>query len=153
MCSSDLRAAELGKPVQAEMGGLNPAIVLPDADLDLLASHFTIAAFSYSGQKCTATRRVIIVGDEARKKEVVAALVSATEKLTIGDANNEATFIAPLIHPKSYENYVSAVNAAKAAGTILTGGEIRTDGSNLPSPTITDGLPLDRKSTRLNSSH
>ena len=136
------RAAELGKPVQAEMGGLNPALVLPDADLDLLASHFTIAAFSYSGQKCTATRRIIIVGDEARKKEVVAALVSATEKLTIGDANNEATFIAPLIHAKSYENYVSAVNAAKAAGTILTGGEIRTDGSNLPSPTITDGLPL-----------
>ena len=136
------RAAELGKPVQAEMGGLNPAIVLPDADLDLLASHFTIAAFSYSGQKCTATRRVIIVGDEARKKEVVAALVSATQKLKIGDAKDEATFIAPLIHASSYENYVNAVTAAKAAGKILTGGEIRSDGSNLPSPTITDGLPL-----------
>ena len=136
------RAAALGKPVQAEMGGLNPAIILPDADLNLLATHFTIAAFSYSGQKCTATRRVIIVGDDARKKEVISALVSATEKLKIGDAKEESTFIAPLIHAQSYENYSNAVAAAKSVGTILTGGEVRNDGSHLPSPTITDGVPL-----------
>ena len=139
------RAASLGKPVQAEMGGLNPAIVLPDADLSLLASQFTIAAFSYSGQKCTATRRVIIVGDEARKNEVASALVAATEKLQRGAASEESTFIAPLIHAQSFANYANAINAARSVGRILTGGIVESDGSNLPSPTITDGVPLDHQ--------
>ena len=57
-------------PVQAEMGGQNPAIVLPDADLTSLAGHLTLGAMSYSGQKCTATRRILIVGDSKRYNEV-----------------------------------------------------------------------------------
>ena len=137
------KSAELGKPVQAEMGGHNPAIVLPDADLNILASSIQVGAFSYSGQKCTATRRIIIVGNESRKKDVVAALISATEKLAVGDPHDEKTVIGPLIHSDSYQNYVTAINSAKDLGKLIVGGKIDSTGSNLPSATLTDGLSFD----------
>jgi aldehyde dehydrogenase (NAD+) len=137
------KAAELGKPVQAEMGGHNPAIILPDADLNLLASSIQVGAFSYSGQKCTATRRIIVVGNESRKKEVVDVLVSATDKLVAGDPHDERTVIGPLIHSDSYKNYVNAINSANSSGRLIVGGKIDTTGTNLPSATLTDGLAFD----------
>ena len=135
-------AARLGKPVQAEMGGLNPAIVLPDADLSLLAAQFPIAAFSYSGQKCTATRRVIIVGDQARRDEVTKVLTEVTQKLVVGDASSETTFVGPLIHSASFENYANAVTSAAQVGEILAGGVVNRNGKNLPTPTLTRGVPM-----------
>ena len=135
-------AARRGKPVQAEMGGLNPAIILPDADLSLVAAQFPIAAFSYSGQKCTATRRVIIVGDQARRDEVTKVLTEVTQKLIVGDAASDTTFVGPLIHSASFENYAKAVTDAAAVGEILAGGVINRDGKNLPTPTLTRGVPL-----------
>jgi aldehyde dehydrogenase (NAD+) len=136
-------AAAKGIPVQAEMGGHNPAIVFPDADLDLLASHFPIAAFSYSGQKCTATRRVIVIGDERRRDEVAERLVAATKTLQIGSAADEKTFIAPLIHQVARENYEKATERAKKVGRVLTGGEVLDQSLNLVSPTLTCDIPFD----------
>ena len=135
------RAAALGKPVQAEMGGHSPAIVLPDADLELLGSHIQIGAFSYSGQKCTATRRVIIVGDAKRKSQVVDALVASAEKLIVGDPRDEKTFLGPLIHGDSYANYSKAIASAKEVGKVVAGGRVDVSGSNLPSATLTDSIP------------
>ena len=57
------RAVGRGIPVQCEMGGQNAAIVLPDADQDAAAAAIAGAAMGYAGQKCTATSRVIVVGD------------------------------------------------------------------------------------------
>lgn len=55
-------ATARGIPVQVEMGGLNAALVLPDADIEQAARHIAAAIAGYAGQKCTATRRVIAVG-------------------------------------------------------------------------------------------
>lgn len=139
------RAATLGKPVQAEMGGHSPAIVLPDADLELLVSHIQIGAFSYSGQKCTATRRIIIVGDAKRKAEVVDSLMSGAEKLVAGDPRDEKTFLGPLIHSDSYKNYSDAIESAKQIGRIISGGRIDASGINLPSATLTDSIPAEHQ--------
>lgn len=139
------RAATLGKPVQAEMGGHSPAIVLPDADLELLVSHIQIGAFSYSGQKCTATRQIIIVGDEKRKAEVVDSLRFGAEKLVAGDPRDEKTFLGPLIHSDSYKNYSDAIAAAKQIGRIISGGRIDASGNNLPSATMTDSIPAEHQ--------
>lgn len=139
------RTASLGKPVQAEMGGHSPAIVLPDADLELLASQIQIGAFSYSGQKCTATRRIIIVGDEKRKAEVVGNLVASAEKLVVGDPRDEKTFLGPLIHSDSYKNYAEALALAKQVGKVITGGKIDATGGNLPSATLTDSIPVEHQ--------
>ncbi|HYT26308.1 MAG TPA: aldehyde dehydrogenase family protein, partial [Actinomycetota bacterium] len=72
-------AAERGIAVQAEMGGQNASIVLPDADLETTASVVAGAAMGYAGQKCTATSRVIVVGDPDRVAAFTGALVAAVE--------------------------------------------------------------------------
>ena len=59
-------ATARGIPSQAEMGGLNASIVLPDADVESAAKVIAGAAMGYAGQKCTATGRVIVLGDPAR---------------------------------------------------------------------------------------
>ena len=139
------QAAKLGIPVQAEMGGHNPALVLPDADLNLLAAQFPIAAFSYSGQKCTATRRVIVIGDKKRRDEVAEILVAATKALQIGDPNDEKTFIGPLIHQTSRENYERAIAESSKVGKIIHGGQTIDAAINLVSPTITVDVPLNHQ--------
>ncbi|MBM3742683.1 MAG: aldehyde dehydrogenase [Actinobacteria bacterium] len=137
------QAISRGIPVQAEMGGHNPAIVLPDADLGLLASQFPTAAFSYSGQKCTATRRVIVVGDKKRRDEVAARLVAVTEALQVGPADDEKTFIAPLINSRAVTNYSAAIERARKIGKVLTGGEIVDEATRLVRPTVTVEVPHD----------
>ncbi|MFL6135497.1 MAG: aldehyde dehydrogenase family protein, partial [Nocardioidaceae bacterium] len=74
-------ATARGIASQAEMGGLNASIVLPDADVGTAAKVIAGAAMGYAGQKCTATSRVIAVGDEA---PITEALVAAVEGLSVG---------------------------------------------------------------------
>lgn len=138
-------AVENSLPVQAEMGGQNPAIVLPDADLTLLAGHLTLGAMSYSGQKCTATRRVLIVGNSKRYSEVRDVLVDAVSLLKSGDPAAEETYIGPVINGTAQESYKQAVAAVKNSGRILTGGDIpKGDGWNVRA-TLSEGLPHDHK--------
>lgn len=141
-----MRAAiEHSLPVQAEMGGQNPAIVLPDADLTLLAGHLTLGAMSYSGQKCTATRRVLIVGDSKRYAEVRDVLVDAVSLLKTGDPAAEDTYIGALINRAAQENYRQAVAEVEKSGRILVGGQIpKGEGWNIQA-TLSEGLPQDHQ--------
>lgn len=70
------RGAERGIAVQAEMGGCNATVVLPDADLDVVARDLIVSCFSFAGQKCTATQRVIVVGDAGPLVKRVRELMS-----------------------------------------------------------------------------
>src|SRR3954462_15338351 len=81
-------ATARGIASQAEMGGLNASIVLPDADVESAAKVIAGAAMGYAGQKCTATGRVIVVGDAA---PITDALVAAVEALPSGDPAGEGT--------------------------------------------------------------
>lgn len=117
------QAAKAGKPVQAEMGGQNPAIVLPDADLALTVAHLSNASMSFAGQKCTATSRIIIVGDDARYKEVTDALVAGVEKLAPNDPATEGVLVGPVISDSARADVESATKGALArGGKVLTGG-------------------------------
>ncbi|MFE3771350.1 MULTISPECIES: aldehyde dehydrogenase family protein [unclassified Streptomyces] len=84
-----------GVPVQAEMGGLNAAIVLPDADPATAAAHLAAAIAGFAGQKCTATSRVIAVG--AALGPLREALVEHLRALPVGDPADPATVCGPLI--------------------------------------------------------
>ncbi len=83
-----------GLPVQAEMGGQNPSIILSDADVSRAADAVATATMSYAGQKCTATSRVIVVGDASNFTD---ALVAAVEKLPFGDPAEASTVVGPVI--------------------------------------------------------
>ncbi|MFD7579394.1 aldehyde dehydrogenase family protein [Kitasatospora sp. NPDC059817] len=124
-------ATERGVPVQAELGGLNAALVLPDADLAQAAAHLAAAIAGYAGQKCTATSRVIAVG--AAYEPLRDALVKALELV-------DDTACGPVINAAARDRLTVAVDSAVAAGaTLLTGGRApERDGWYLEPALLTD---------------
>lgn len=136
-----MSATERGIPVQAEMGGQNPAVVLPDADLDAAAQQVAAAAMGFAGQKCTATKRVVIVGDGVAFRD---ALIAAVEKLQLGDPADGQTTVGPLISADARDRVVAvATDAERVGGRVLTGGvEADFDGWFVK-PTVVEGVPSD----------
>ena len=88
-------ATARGIPLQTEMGGLNAAIVLPDADIPQAAAHIAAALVGYAGQECTATSRVIAVG--AAHGPLREALTEALRELVVGDPTDPVTVCGPVI--------------------------------------------------------
>ncbi|MFI8763705.1 aldehyde dehydrogenase family protein [Streptomyces sp. NPDC053792] len=97
-------ATARGIPAQAEMGGLNAAIVLPDADIEQAAGHLAASIAGYAGQKCTATSRVIAVG--AALDPLREALSEALKAMPVGDPADPATVCGPLIHESARDRLV-----------------------------------------------
>jgi len=109
-------ATARGVPVQAEMGGLNAAIVLPDADVAQAAAHIASSIAGYAGQKCTAISRVIAVGgalDPLRE-----ALSEALRAIPVGDPADPVTVCGPLIS----EHARARVGDAWGGLSLLAGG-------------------------------
>ncbi len=83
-----------GKIIALEMGGNNPAVVLPDADLRQAAIEVVRGAFVTTGQRCTCTRRLIV--HEAIADRLIAAVCKAASNLIINDPRSEPCFMGPL---------------------------------------------------------
>lgn len=132
-------ATERGIPVQAEMGGQNPAVVLPDADLEAAAGQIASAAMGFAGQKCTATKRVVVVGDPSSFRD---AFLAAVEAMTVGDPADLATTVGPLISEEARARVVSvARDAERSGGRVLAGGtDIALDGWFVK-PVVVEGVP------------
>ena len=136
-------ATERGIPSQAEMGGLNASIVLPDADPRRAAAVVAGAAMGYAGQKCTATSRAIVVGDPAPFTE---ALVAAVQDLAVGDPAEASTVIGPVFTEPARDKVVAAAEeAAAAGGRLLTGGTAGDGGGWFVAPTLVDRLAPDAR--------
>ena len=133
-------AAARGIPAQCEMGGLNSSIVLGDCDLESAAKVIAGAAMGYAGQKCTATRRVIGVGNAT---ELADALVAAVEGLRVGDPANEAIDVGPVIDDDARRKVVDAANGA--GGRVLTGAAALDEDGYFVTPTVVAGAPSDAK--------
>ena len=137
--------SELGKrgPVIAELGGKNPVIVSDTADLEGAVEGVMKGAFSFSGQKCSATSRVYV--DKSVIDEFTERLVAETEELTIGRPEDEETFVSPLIDDSALDHYLSISERAREDGTVLTGGQ-EADDADLPDgryvePTVVTDIP------------
>jgi alpha-ketoglutaric semialdehyde dehydrogenase len=130
-------ATARGIASQAEMGGLNASIVLPDADVEAAAKVIAGAAMGYAGQKCTATGRVIVLGDAAQFTD---ALAAAVEALPTGDPADASTVVGPVINPPARDELVSAAQGAAAdGGRIVTGGEALDGPGLFFTPAVIDG--------------
>ncbi len=90
ICGRDLRRCTL------ELGGKNAAVVLEDADLDLAVASVTSGAFGTTGQRCTATSRVIV--QRSAQKAFTERLVAAAAKLQVGDGLNPHIDMGPLVN-------------------------------------------------------
>ena len=120
-----VESAKRGIRYQLEMGGKNPVIVLPDADLVQAADITVAGSMKYSGQKCTATSRAIVVG--GIMEEFTAMVVDRVKALKIGPGADESSVIVPVIDRASQENITAAVErGVKDGGAVLTGGGVPT---------------------------
>ena len=120
-------AAERLKHVHLELGGKNAIIVMDDADLDLALDGILWSAFGTSGQRCTATSRVIV--HESLYDTLASRLVERAEALRLGPGWEDDTDVGPVINGAALEKIHSYTQIGKDDGaTLLTGGEIADDG-------------------------
>jgi aldehyde dehydrogenase (NAD+) len=131
------QAAARAIPAQCEMGGMNASIVLPDADPATAAKLIAAAAMGYAGQKCTATSRVIAVGDAG---PITDALVAAVEGLAVGDPRDSSTVVGPVINPPARDGVVDAARDAPGdGGQVATGGQALDGPGLFVAPTVVTG--------------
>ncbi|QUD88262.1 aldehyde dehydrogenase family protein [Phenylobacterium montanum] len=108
--------------VQMEMGGKNPLVVLDDADLDRAVACALDGAFFQTGQRCTASSRIIVT--EGVHDRFVEALVAKVAALKVGDALDPATQMGPAASERQFEQNLSYVDiAVKEGGRLAFGGE------------------------------
>ncbi len=104
------------KRVVAEMGGKNAIIVDESADLDQAVQGVVYSAFGYSGQKCSACSRVIVVSSVY--ETFVARLIEATKSLNVGDAIEPSTKVGPVIDAAAQQNIREYIEKGKAEATL-----------------------------------
>jgi glyceraldehyde-3-phosphate dehydrogenase (NADP+) len=120
-------------PLVLELGGKDPGIVREDADLHEAAKHIISGAFSYSGQRCTAIKRVLV--HESVADELVSILKEEIEKLAVGSPE-EGNTVVPLIDDQSADFVHGLIDDAMKKGADLVTGNKRE--RNLIYPTLLD---------------
>lgn len=122
------------KPLLMELGGKDAAIVLADADLKDAASNIVSGAFSYSGQRCTAVKRVLVEASVA--DELVGYVEELVKQLKVGCPREIDSVIVPLISKKSADFVWELIQDALAKGAELKVGNKRE--GNMIYPTLLD---------------
>ena len=111
-----------GAKVQLEMGGKNPQVVLDDADLDVAVELCTQSAFYSTGQRCTASSRIIVT--EGIYDRFVAAMIERIGKIKVGPALEQGVDVGPVVSQAQLEQDLRYIEIGKAEGARLAcGGE------------------------------
>jgi aldehyde dehydrogenase (NAD+) len=122
------RAAATFKPVSLEMGGKNAQIVMDDANLELALDGALWGAFGTTGQRCTATSRILLQKGIAAK--FTAEFVARAKKLKVGNGLDESVEVGPQVNASQIETSAKYVEIALREGAeLLTGGHALTEGS------------------------
>ena len=129
--------------IQLEMGGKNPTIVLADADFNSAVENTVNASFFSTGQKCTATSRVIV--EDAIYDKFLAAIVERTKKLKVGNGMEAGIDIGPAVDQGQLDTDLRYIEIGrKEAGEPLCGGKRLTgpgyDKGYFVEPTIFAGV-------------
>ena len=131
------------KRLSLEMGGKNAQIVLDDANLDLALDGVLWGAFGTTGQRCTATSRLIL--QDGIHDTFLERLVARAKTLVLGDGRTAGTDVGPLIHAESLAKVARYVEIGLAEGATLALGGQRATGAGLAhgfffQPTILAGV-------------
>jgi alpha-ketoglutaric semialdehyde dehydrogenase len=110
-----------GKKVQLEMGGKNPMVVIDDADLDIAVEAALDGSFFSTGQRCTASSRLIVTS--AIHEQFVAALQRKASELVVGHALDKATQIGPVVDDRQLQQNLKYLKIAAEEGGQVLGGE------------------------------
>ncbi|WP_243526148.1 aldehyde dehydrogenase family protein [Bacillus pseudomycoides] len=135
------------KKVQLEMGGKNPLVVLKDADVGKAVDITIRGAFMSTGQKCTATSRVIIEDDiyEEFRNE----LLLRTKALKVGNPLKQDTFMGPCVSENQQQSVLAMIEVGKKEASLLCGGsapeEDELKRGYYVLPTIFEDVPQDAR--------
>ncbi len=114
-------AARTMKRVQLEMGGKNPCVVMDDADLDVAVEAAANGAFVSTGQRCTASSRIIV--QKGIRQQFSDRLIQRMQQYRVGDALADDTQIGPVVSERQLQSNLAYVALAKQEGCEVIGGE------------------------------
>lgn len=144
------RAAGALTRASLELGGKSPAVLLPDADLDVAVPAVLGSGLVNSGQACNATTRLVVLAD--RIDEVEARIRSAATKFVLGDPTDPATTHGPLVSAAARDAVLARIDGALAQGGRLVIGSGRRstacDTGFFVDPTVIAGLGEDSEAVR-----
>lgn len=122
------RAAKLLKPVELELGGKNPQLVMDDADIELAIEGVLFGAFGSAGQRCTATSRLVIHKDVYDR--VLERLLERTAELRVGDPLDETIDMGPLSSQQQLETVLGYIDSGRDEGAELLAGGNKLGGAS-----------------------
>ncbi|MBK3496202.1 L-glutamate gamma-semialdehyde dehydrogenase [Viridibacillus sp. YIM B01967] len=122
------------KRVIAEMGGKDTIVVDKEADLELAAQSIVKSAFGFSGQKCSACSRAVIVEDVY--DEVLARVEELTKGLSVGDPTDVSNFTGPVIDAAAFKKITNYIEIGKGEGRIVAGGTADDSKGFFVNPTV-----------------
>lgn len=141
----NITAASRFVRTQLELGGKNPAIVMDYEDAGVVAREIVNAAFTCTGQRCTAISRVIVQSDKAT--ELTRSILNEVEKLNVGPAWKIDANVGPLVNKSHRDSVLSYIETGRRegatlciGGTILEGG-IFDEGCYVSPTVFTDVTP------------
>ncbi len=133
------------KKCQCEMGGKNPVVVLSDADLPLAVESVVFGAFASSGQRCTATSRVIV--EESVAEQFVALLAARAKEFRAGDGLDPRSDLGPLVDEQQFNTVLRYLETGRKEAELLAGGSSLSGGAYdrgyFISPTVFDHVKWD----------
>ncbi|WP_053361606.1 L-glutamate gamma-semialdehyde dehydrogenase [Bacillus sp. FJAT-27251] len=109
------------KRVIAEMGGKDTIVVDSEADLELAAQSIVSSAFGFSGQKCSAGSRAVVVEDVY--DQVLKRAIELTKQLTVGNPEEAGTNMGPVIDQSAYNKIMEYIEIGRSEGKLAAGGE------------------------------
>ncbi|HEY6400432.1 MAG TPA: aldehyde dehydrogenase family protein, partial [Blastocatellia bacterium] len=133
------------KRVVAEMGGKDTIVVDETADLDEAATGIVVSAFAYSGQKCSACSRAVIVSSVY--DQVMEKITERVSKLTVGPVKDVDNFTGPVSSKRAYEKINKYIDVGKQEGRVVAGGgqhDLAGEGWFVPPTVIADVTPTAR---------
>ena len=138
----------LMKRCSLELGSKNALIVMPDADIDLAVEASAWGAFATSGQRCTATSRLIV--HEETKSKFTDRLLDRVSKMKVGSGLDPQVELAPVINATQKERVLNYIDVGRQEGAVvLTGGNELTGGEydkgNFIAPTVFDAMTPDMR--------
>ncbi|MBC7174604.1 MAG: aldehyde dehydrogenase family protein, partial [Polyangiaceae bacterium] len=132
------------KRVALELGSTSPLVLEPDADLSRVRSKIRAAAFGNAGQSCISVQRVL--AHRSIRDDVLGLLIDAARGAKVGDPNDDATEIGPLIRPAENERILDWIAEAVEGGAVVHAGG-RVEGG-IFIPTVVEDVPPDARLAR-----